>query len=122
LAAGSVPEDIEVREGSVRFLAAPWTGQKTGAFLDQRPNRERAGHLTPRGGRALDCFSYHGSFALHMARRAGSVLAIDESGDALARGARNAELNGFQQIGWRQGDAFEVLRELERARERFDLV
>ncbi|MGH7656778.1 MAG: class I SAM-dependent rRNA methyltransferase, partial [Gemmatimonadales bacterium] len=43
LARGAVPEDIEVREGSIRYLAAPWTGQKTGAFLDQRPARLRAG-------------------------------------------------------------------------------
>ena len=40
---GSVPRQIEVREGAVRYLAAPWDGQKTGAFLDQRPNRLLAG-------------------------------------------------------------------------------
>ena len=53
------------------MLAAPWDGQKTGAFLDQRPNRLLAGRLMPEGGRALDCFAYHGSFAIHLARRAG---------------------------------------------------
>ncbi|MFL5534428.1 MAG: class I SAM-dependent rRNA methyltransferase, partial [Gemmatimonadales bacterium] len=30
---GTVPEEVEVREGLVRYLAAPWQGQKTGAFL-----------------------------------------------------------------------------------------
>ena len=66
---GTVPREIQVREGQVRYLAAPWDGQKTGAFLDQRPNRLLAGRLMPEGGRALDCFAYHGSFALHLARR-----------------------------------------------------
>jgi len=122
LARGTVPRDIEVREGPVRYLAAPWTGQKTGAFLDQRPNRLVAGALVPPGGRALDCFAYHGSFALHLAQRAGEVLAVDASADALARGAANAALNDCTTITWREGDAFEVLRALERAGERFDVI
>jgi 23S rRNA (cytosine1962-C5)-methyltransferase len=122
LASGTVPELIEVREGTVRYLAAPWTGQKTGAFLDQRPSRMRAGALTPPGGRALDCFSYHGSFALHLAQRAGSVVALDSSAAALERGADNAARNGMTNIEWREADAFETLRAMERARERFDII
>ena len=78
---GEVPRSIEVEEHGVRYLAAPWDGQKTGAFLDQRANRARAGEIAQ--GRALDCFSYHGSFALHLARRARSVIALDSSGAAL---------------------------------------
>ena len=122
LATGAVPREIEVREGEVRYLAAPWDGQKTGAFLDQRPNRLVAGALTREGGRALDCFTYHGSFALHLARRAVQVLAIDASGDALARGAANAALNGLHNIEWREADVFEVLRTMARERERFDTI
>lgn len=122
VALGSVPEEIEVREGAVRYLAAPWTGQKTGAFLDQRPARMLAGALTPEGGRALDCFSYHGSFALHLAQRAGTVLALDSSGAALVRGAENAARNGLSNIEWREADAFEALRAMERAREEFDII
>jgi len=122
LAHGSVPREIEVREGPVRYLAAPWDGQKTGAFLDQRPNRLLAGELAAQGGRALDCFAYHGSFAVHLARRARSVLALDLSGEALARGAANAALNGQANIEWREADAFETLRAFARARERFDTI
>ncbi len=122
LAHGSVPDAIEVREGPVRYLAAPWTGQKTGAFLDQRPNRLEAGRRAVPGGRALDCFAYHGSFALHLARRSATVLALDVSPDALARGRVNAELNGLSNIAWREGEAFETLRAFERARERFDTI
>ncbi len=119
---GTVPREIQVREGEVRYLAAPWEGQKTGAFLDQRPNRVLAGKLMPAGARGLDCFAYHGSFAVHMARRAATVLALETSREALDRGAANAALNGLTNIEWREADAFEVLRSLERARERFELV
>jgi 23S rRNA (cytosine1962-C5)-methyltransferase len=119
---GSVPHEIEVREGDVRYLAAPWEGQKTGAFLDQRANRMLAARLMPGGGRGLDCFAYHGSFAIHMAERAGKVLALDTSGEALQRGAANAALNQVGNIEWREADAFDALRGFERARERFDLI
>jgi 23S rRNA (cytosine1962-C5)-methyltransferase len=119
---GTVPRQIEVREGQVRYLAAPWEGQKTGAFLDQRPNRLLAGRRMSRNGQALDCFAYHGSFAIHLARNAARVTALDVSTEALNRGAANAALNGLDNIEWREADAFETLRELERARERFDFI
>lgn len=122
LAAGSVPEAIEIREGSVRYLAAPWSGQKTGAFLDQRTHRQLIGSLARDGGEALDCFTYHGSFALHLAGRAGRVTAVDVSGDALARGAENARLNGRNNIEWLEADVFDLLRRLERERRRFDTI
>jgi 23S rRNA (cytosine1962-C5)-methyltransferase len=119
---GSMPREIEVREGAVRYFAAPWEGQKTGAFLDQRPNRLLAGELMPLGGRALDAFAYHGSFAVHLGRKASTVLALDASREALDRGAANAALNHLDTIDWQEADAFEALRRLERAGERFDAV
>jgi 23S rRNA (cytosine1962-C5)-methyltransferase len=96
---GDVPERVQVREGAVRYLAAPWTGQKTGAFLDQRANRLRAGALARPGGRALDCFAYHGSFALHLARASTTVLALESSEEAIARGREHAALNGATWTG-----------------------
>ncbi len=122
LAFGTVPEQVEVREGTVRWYAAPWTGQKTGAFLDQRENRHLAGALVPEGGTALDCFSYHGSFALHLAQRASAVTALDVSGEALARGAEHAALNGLTQIEFVEGDAFDALPAWGREGRRFDVV
>ena len=119
---GTVPESVEVREGAVRYLAAPWRGQKTGAFLDQRPNRLLAGTLAVPGGQALDCFAYHGSFALHLATRAGHVTALDTSAEALARGAENARLNQRDNITWLEADAFEQLRQWDRERRRFDTI
>jgi 23S rRNA (cytosine1962-C5)-methyltransferase len=122
LAYGAVPEVVEVVEQGVRYLAAPWSGQKTGAFLDQRENRALVAEHAPAGGRGLDLFTYHGSFALHLARAAAEVLAVDSSEEALARGRENAALNGFTNIVWRDANAFDLLREFERRDERFDAI
>lgn len=117
---GHVPREIEVDEHGLRFLAAPWTGQKTGAFLDQRENRVFIGERAR--GRALDCFSYHGSFALHLARRAQSVIALDVSAEALARAGENAARNGITNMELVAADTFDYLRERERAGDRFDTI
>ena len=117
---GEVPREIEVVEHGVRYLAAPWDGQKTGAFLDQRENRARIGALAR--GRALDCFSYHGSFALHLARRADRVLALDSSAGALERARENAARNGLANIEFVEANAFDYLKSAERERQRFDTI
>lgn len=120
LLAGDVPREIEVIEYGLRYLAAPWDGQKTGAFLDQRENRALAGAIAR--GRALDCFSYHGSFALHLSRQAASVTALDASAPALTRARENAARNAIRNIEFIEADAFEWLRAAERRRERFDTI
>lgn len=117
---GTVPQTLEVREHGVRYLAAPHTGQKTGAFLDQREARVLIGGVAR--GRALDVFSYHGSFALHLARRADTVRAVDASAAALARVEANAAMNGLANIEPVEADAFDFLREEERAGARYDTI
>ena len=120
LLAGDVPREIEVNEHGVRYLAAPWTGQKTGAFLDQREARVRIG--TYATGRALDCFSYHGSFALHLAQHAEHVTAIDSSAAALERAAENARRNGLTNLECVEANAFDYLRDQERAGTTFETI
>lgn len=120
LLAGEVPTVVEVNEHGVRYLAAPHDGQKTGAFLDQRENRVAIGALAR--GRALDCFAYHGSFALHLAQRATHVKAVDISAPALARVAEHAALNGLTNIEPVEADAFEFLRAEERADAQYDTI
>jgi len=120
LISGAVPREIEVTEDGVRFIAAPWDGQKTGAFLDQRENRALVGRVAR--GRALDCFSYHGSFALHLARRASQVTSLDISAPALERGRENAARNGLTNIDFVEADAFDYLRSAERSGERYDTI
>ena len=117
---GDVPQEIEVDEYGVRYIAAPWTGQKTGAFLDQRESRHLAGQSAR--GTALDCFSYHGSFALHLARNADSVVALDSSSHALERAKQNAALNGLENIEFVEANAFDYLREREREGATFDTI
>ncbi len=117
---GRVPDIVEVREGGARFRVPVRTGQKTGAFLDQRENRQLMGRLAC--GRALDVFSYHGWFAIHMALRADTVRAIDTSAPALQAARANAALNGLSNIEWIEANGFDYLRSLEAAGEGFDTV
>ncbi len=117
---GDVPRTVEVLEHGVRYLAAPWDGQKTGAFLDQRENRVLIGSLAR--GKALDCFAYHGSFALHLAKNAEHVSALDVSAPALARVHEHAARNGLSNIEPVEGDAFELLRAWHREGRLFDTI
>jgi len=120
LLAGAVPDEVEVVEHGVRYLAAPWRGQKTGAFLDQRENRALVGRVAR--GRALDCFSYHGSFALHLAQRADSVIALDASAHALTRAEENFKRNELSNGTFVETNAFEYLKARDRDRDRFDTI
>jgi len=117
---GPIPEFVEVREGAVRYWVAPHTGQKTGCFLDQRENRVFMGGAAH--GRALDLFTYQGLFALQMAKQADSVVAVDSSTAALEIGAKNAELNGIDNVEWVEANVFDLLREYERGGKLFDTI
>lgn len=117
---GDVPKEIAVTEYGITYIAAPWTGQKTGAFLDQRDNRHFAG--TVARGRALDCFSYHGSFALHLAKHADHVTALDISAPALDRARDNAARNNLTNIDFVEADAFDFLRDRGRDDTRYDTI
>ena len=117
---GTVPDEIELVEHGVRYLAAPWRGQKTGAFLDQRENRVLARSVAR--GRALDCFSYHGSFALHLAQGADHVVALDASAHALTRAEENFRRNALTNGEFVEANAFEYLKARERERTRFDTI
>lgn len=120
---GDVPERARVEVGGFALDVDLVGGQKTGLFLDQRENRLRAERRTS-GRRALDCFCYQGEWALHLARGgAASVLAVDSSEAALSAAAANAARAGFgDRIAFERDSAFDVLRRLERAGERFGVV
>ena len=119
---GEVPGSVVVREGPVRYRADLWRGQKTGSFLDQRENHLAAGRYATRAGRVLDVFSYAGGFALHAARGAQEVEAVDSSGAALEAARANARLNGLENITFTRARAFDVLRERSDAGEIYDAV
>ncbi len=121
-AIGKAPEEIAVIEGVLRFQAPLASGQKTGWFYDQSANRELFRRLLWPGVRVLDICSYAGAWAITALRcGAREALCVDSSETALALAERNASANGVQ-LRTQRGDAFEVLDELQRAGERFDVV
>jgi 23S rRNA (cytosine1962-C5)-methyltransferase len=121
---GEAPEEFEILQQGLRFAVSPGAGQKTGSFLDQRENRlaARAAAETTNRARALDCFTFNGAFALHLAGVCDEVIGIDISGDAVAAAKRNAELNGLTNVEFREANVFDALREFETRGERFDVI
>ncbi|MCX6549828.1 MAG: class I SAM-dependent methyltransferase, partial [Acidobacteria bacterium] len=117
---GDVPPLVSVREGRIEHQVDLWHGQKTGLFLDQRENRVAARAYAR--GRLLDCFSYHGAFALQLADRVDQVLAIDVSEDAVGHIRSNAQRNQITNIEARCANVFDALRQMERSGERFDTI
>ncbi|HZE68107.1 MAG TPA: class I SAM-dependent rRNA methyltransferase [Pyrinomonadaceae bacterium] len=117
---GQAADEVEVIQHGIRFLVAPLGGQKTGSFLDQRENRVAAQSVAH--GRALDCFTFAGGFALHLSRVCESVLGIDISTEAVEWARRNAELNDASNAEFREANAFDALREFEESGEKFDTI
>jgi 23S rRNA (cytosine1962-C5)-methyltransferase len=120
--AGAGATEVEYRLGENRLVADLFTDSKTGGFLDQTDNHALVAALAPKGARCLDAFTYHGGFALALARKGGPVLANDEDGQAVARARANAERNGLDNLTVRQSNAFELLRALEAEGKTFDVV
>jgi 23S rRNA (cytosine1962-C5)-methyltransferase len=112
--AGECPARVWVAEtgpaGRLEYPVDPLHGQKTGAFLDQRENRWAAARRAR--GRVLDLFSYTGLFALHAARSAAEVIAVDTSGPALELLGEAAARNGLAGIRSVRANVFDYLKEL----------
>jgi 23S rRNA (cytosine1962-C5)-methyltransferase len=100
-----LPMEVHTRSGNAwesRWVAIDgcdyWLdlqhGQKTGFYLDQRPQHAAvAKHCA--GKRVLDAFCNQGAFALHAARAgAREVLGLDSAFDAIGAAIRNGERNG----------------------------
>jgi 23S rRNA (cytosine1962-C5)-methyltransferase len=117
---GEAPPEFEIVQDGIRFLVAPLSGQKTGSFLDQRENRLAARKLAH--GRALDCFTFNGAFALQLAGACDRVTGLDISAEAVAAAGRNAQLNNITNADFREANVFDALRELETSGERFDTI
>jgi 23S rRNA (cytosine1962-C5)-methyltransferase len=117
---GENPGPVEFVEGEVKLVADLLGGQKTGAFLDQAENRIEAGRYAK--GRALDCFTYGGAFALQLARKAERVLAVDISEQAAAQGREAAARNRVENVEFKVANAFDLLRAESEAGERYDTI
>lgn len=123
----SGPASVVVEEpgagGAVRLGVTFGTGHKTGLYLDQRENRHRFGALA-RGRDVLDAFAYTSAFACHaLVGGAGRAVCIESSPEAVAAAHGNFTLNGVaDRAEIVAANAFDALRRLDRARERFGLI
>ncbi|MDO4293610.1 MAG: class I SAM-dependent rRNA methyltransferase [Eubacteriales bacterium] len=117
------PTKVEVVENGVRYIVDVEDGQKTGFFLDQKYNRMAIRKFC-RGKRVLDCFTHTGSFALNAGLEgAREVLGVDASMTGVKQARENAALNHLEDsVQFVCADVFELLPELEKKGERFDVV
>ena len=120
VAHGEIPPAVPVRINGLRFHADLLQGQKTGIFLDQRENYVAAARYAR--GKALDCFTYTGGFALHMAGRCESVEAVDSSAEALATAEVNRQANDIANVEFREANVFDLLAGYSSARREFSIV
>ena len=118
--AGEEVAEVVVEENGVKMCFDLLHGQKTGGFLDQRENRAAAANYAR--GRALDCFTYTGGFALALAPHCESVLGVDSSADALHLAERSQALNGFVHVQWKEANCFDFLKAADQEKQRFDIV
>ena len=114
---------VEIAENGVKYMVDVEDGQKTGFFLDQKNNRA-AIHRFCKEKKVLDCFTHTGSFALNAGiAGAASVLGVDASQLAVDQATENARLNHLEdRVRFQCADVFELLPELETAKESFDVV
>ena len=118
--AGEVPAVIEVEMNGLKLHADLVHGQKTGIFLDQRENYLAAARYAR--GRALDCFTSSGGFALNIAAHCESVEAVDSSEASLKAAELNRAANNIGNVEFREADVFQILAGYAAARRRFDTV
>ena len=114
---------VVIEENGVKYYVDVEDGQKTGFFLDQKYNRLAVRKLC-KDAKVLDCFTHTGSFALNAGfAGAKSVLGVDASELAVGQATENAALNGLSDsVKFICEDVFELLPELERKGEKFDVV
>jgi 23S rRNA (cytosine1962-C5)-methyltransferase len=120
---GGGSTQIEIAEGTARFVVDVERGQKTGWFCDQRENRLATAKLAA-GCEVLEVFCHTGAFGIHAALAgAKSVEGLDSSEETLALARRHAEQNHVEpQCTYRKADAFDEMRNLVKAGRRYDLV
>ena len=117
---GEIPPHVPVTMNGLKMQADLLGGQKTGVFLDQRENYLAVCRFAK--GRALDCFTGSGGFALHLASVCDSVEAVDSASSALAVGKANAAENHLTNIEFREANILDYLPNLVGSRQQFDIV
>jgi 23S rRNA (cytosine1962-C5)-methyltransferase len=117
---GEAPEFVEFSMNGMRWRTDLLHGQKTGVFLDQRENYQAVRNYAH--GRALDCFTCTGGFALHLASVCQVVDAVDSSAEALKSAEWNRQANAISHVHFRQADMFDLLAAYSSSRRTYDTV
>ncbi len=117
---GAITGPVSYREGHITLDVDLLTGQKTGAFLDQRDNHVMSSEWA--FGEALDCFSYAGGFALQLALKAKNVTAVEISEPACALIEANARRNSLTNVKAVAANAFDFLRDTLDEGRKFDTI
>jgi 23S rRNA (cytosine1962-C5)-methyltransferase len=122
---GELPPDlIEIMENGHTFFVDVKMGHKTGFYLDQRENRQKATrYLANRD--VLNAFAYTGAFAVYAASAGARRITNVESSERLLQMAeRNMRRNGFgdREDVYAAADVFEILRSYQSNKWKFDAV
>ncbi len=117
---GNSTTTVHIHMNGIDFEADLLEGQKTGVYLDQRENYVAAAKYAH--GRALDCFTSSGGFALHAAERCEHIRAVDSSAPALTLAKRNAAANGILNIEFTEADVFNLLASEAHGRQNYSTV
>ncbi len=118
------PDEVIIREKDVEIGLRFGAGHKTGWYLDQRENRFLLREHAVPGGQALDAFCYEGGFGLQLAKAGMNVLGIDSQKDVIERAEAHRKRNGLSdtQLSFQIGNAFDVLKDIEKSGRKFDMI
>jgi len=117
---GAIDGPVTVHMNGLDLVTDLLHGQYTGSYLDQRENYVVAARYAH--GRALDCFTSTGGFALHLAPSCEHVEAVDSSAAALLSAVANRDRNGLTNVSFREADVFDLLTSYASGRRSFDTV
>ena len=118
------PEFIEVKEGDVRLFVDLYRGQKTGFFIDQRPNRLQVQQLANNAD-ILNLFAYSSAFSAHALHGgARSILDVDISQRATYAARKNIQNNRPPHAAhhYLVTDAFSFTEQLATRGPRYDIA
>jgi 23S rRNA (cytosine1962-C5)-methyltransferase len=124
LCGSAAPSPLPVQENGLTFLVSLEEGLHTGLFPDQRRHRRDLMARAP-GKKVLNLFAYTGAFsAAAAAAGAERVASVDASAPYLDRARENFEANRLnpKRHDFIVGDCFEVLAEMNRQKQIWDII
>jgi 23S rRNA (cytosine1962-C5)-methyltransferase len=109
-----------IKEGRAKFYVDIENGNKTGFYLDQRPNRLEFSRYAYKGAKVLDCFAYTGGFGIHALLKGANVIFVEHDNrhvELLRKNIRINEISEDYEI--KNQDFWNFMREND---DKFDLI